>query len=79
MDPAHPCNGLVSVAGYGGLACIADYCAMPSPLRGAEGGFVDDLFIDLYRRGDGTAEALFRCVDEMPQTRLGCGSVDHAC
>ncbi len=69
MDPAHPCNGLVAVAGDGGLAGLAHYRAMPSPLRGAEVGFLDDLFVDPYRRGDGTGEALLRRVDEIAATR----------
>ena len=43
MDPAHPCKGLVAVAGESGLAGLAHYRAMPSPLRGAEVGFLDDL------------------------------------
>ena len=60
MDPAHPCNDLVAVAGDGGLAGLAHYRAMPSPLRGAEVGFLDDLFVDPYRRGDGKGKALLR-------------------
>ena len=69
MDPAHPCNGLVAVAGDGGLAGLAHYRAMPSPLRGAEVGFLDDLFVDPYRHGDGTGKALLRRVDEIAATR----------
>ena len=71
MELEHPCKGLVAVAGDVDLSCLANYCAMPSPLRGAKGGFVDDLFVDRYRRGDGTTEALLRCVDEMPQHAAG--------
>ena len=32
-------------------------------------GFLDDLFVDPYRRGDGTGEALLRRVDEIAATR----------
>ena len=35
IDSAHPCKGLVAVAGDGGLAGLAHYRAMPSPLRGS--------------------------------------------
>ena len=38
---------------------------MPSPLRGAEVGFLDDLFVDPDRRGGGTGAALLRRVDEI--------------
>ena len=69
MDPAHPSNGFVAVAGDGGLAGPAQYRAMPSLLREAEVGFLDDLFVDPYRRGDGRGEALLRRVDEIAATR----------
>ena len=79
IDPAHPFNGLLAVVGDGGLAGLAHYRAMPSPLRGAELGFLNDLFVDLYRRGDGTGEALLRALRrDRCNTRLGCGSVDNA-
>ena len=42
---------------------------MPSPLRGAEFGFLHGLFVDPYRRGDGAGEALPRRVDEIAATR----------
>jgi hypothetical protein len=54
MDPAHPCKDLVAVAEDGGLTCLADYRAMPLPLRGVEGEFLDDLFVDPYPHRDGT-------------------------
>jgi ribosomal protein S18 acetylase RimI-like enzyme len=36
---------------------------MPSPLRGANVGFLDDLFVDLAQRGGEVANALIRAVD----------------
>ena len=69
MDPAYPCEGLVAVVGDGGLACLAGFCAIPWPLRVAEGGFLDDLFANPYRRGDGTGKGLLRCVDEIVAKR----------
>ena len=68
MDPAHPYNGLVAVVGDGGLAGLAHYCGMPSPLRGMEAGFLDDLFVNPYQRGDNTGEALLRRVEEIAAT-----------
>lgn len=35
------------------------YRAMPSPLRGREVGFLDDLFVDPACRGSGVVDALF--------------------
>ena len=47
---------------------------MPSPRRVAEGEFLDDLFTNLYRRGDGTGEALVRCAGEIAAKR-GRGAI----
>ena len=69
MDPAEPRNGLLAVARDDGLTGLAQYRAMPSPLRGAEVGFLNDLFVDPYRRGDGTGEALLRRVHKIAVTR----------
>ena len=40
-----------------------------SPLRGAEVGFLDDLFVDPEQRGSGAAEALLRSVDDIAAER----------
>ena len=69
MDAAHPCTGLVAVAEDGGIVGLAHYRAMPSPLRGAEVGFLDDLFVDPDRRGSGAGEALLRHLDEISASR----------
>ncbi len=69
MDPARPCNGVVAVAGDGGLAGLAHYRAMPSPLRGAEVEFLDDLFVDPYRRCDGIGDVPLMRVNEIAAKR----------
>ena len=68
MYPAHPFNGVVAIAEDGGFAGLTHYHAMPSPLRGAEVGFLDNLFVYPYRGGDGTGEALLRRVDQITAT-----------
>ena len=40
------------------------YRAMPSPLRGREVGFLDDLFVDPECRGSGVVDALFDALTE---------------
>ena len=50
MDEAHPLTGIVAEEGSN-LAGLAHFRAMPSPLRGAEIGFLDDLFVDPKLRG----------------------------
>ena len=68
-DPAHPCRGLVAVAEDCGLVGLAHYRVMPSPLRGAQVGFLDDLFVDPYQRGRGIGETPLRRVDEIAAKR----------
>lgn len=50
MDPRHPLEGMVADTGEE-LIGLAHYRPMPSPLRGAEIGFLDDLFVAPSRRG----------------------------
>ncbi|MGC6453350.1 MAG: GNAT family N-acetyltransferase [Candidatus Puniceispirillaceae bacterium] len=69
MDPAHVCEGLVAVDDEDRLIGLAHYRAMPSPLRGAEVGFLDDLFVDPGARGGDSAEALLRHIDGIAVTR----------
>lgn len=63
MDPAHPCTGLVAEDDGGAIIGLAHYRAMPSPLRGEDVGFLDDLFVDPGARGSGAGEALLRHLD----------------
>jgi len=68
LDPAHVCEGLV-VEQDNALLGLAHFRAMPSPLRGAEIGFLDDLFVAPAQRGSGAAAALLRAVDGVAATR----------
>ena len=43
---------------------LMHYRAMPSPLRGATVGFLDDLFVVPAYRGRGTAQALFTALEQ---------------
>ena len=69
MDPAHPCTGLVAEADNGSVIGLAHYRAMPSPLRGEEVGFLDDLFVDPDARGSRAGEALLRHLDDIARDR----------
>ena len=69
MDPTHVCEGIVALDTQAHLIGLAHYRAMPSPLRGSEVGFLDDLFVDPSCRGGGAAEALLRHVDAIAQTK----------
>ncbi len=69
LDPGHVCEGLVALTATGDLVGLAHMRAMPSPLRGAEVGFLDDLFVDPEHRGCGAAEALLREIDTIAAAR----------
>lgn len=56
-DDTHVLEGLVAERGAD-LVGLAHYRAMPSPLRGSEIGFLDDLFVLPEARGGGVAAAL---------------------
>ena len=49
---------------------LAHFRSMPSPLRAAEIGFLDDLFVDPAARGSGAAEALLKEVDWIAGERV---------
>jgi GNAT superfamily N-acetyltransferase len=57
QDEAHPVEGVVARRG-GAVVGLAHFRAMPSPLRGVEIGFLDDLFVDPASRGGRIGEAL---------------------
>ena len=61
MDENHPLTGIVA-EGHWGLIALAHFRAMPSPLRGAEIGFLDDLFVDPDHRGHGVAGGMLEAV-----------------
>ncbi len=59
FDPNNPFYGLVAQRSDGQLVGLMHFRAMPSPLRGAVVGFLDDLYVDPQSRGLGTVDALF--------------------
>jgi GNAT superfamily N-acetyltransferase len=59
MDISHPLSGL-GVRANGRLIGIAHVRAVPRTLSGADGGFLDDLFVEPSQRGSGAAEALVK-------------------
>ena len=67
-DPAHPVEGIVAGDG-GALVGLAHFRAMPSPLRGREVGFLDDLVVLPEARGGGAAGALIAELDAIAAAR----------
>ena len=67
-DPSHVLEGLVAQQDND-LAGMAHYRAMPSPLRGAEVGFLDDLYVDPTSRGTGAAKALLLHLQQIGRER----------
>jgi len=57
MDAYHPLTGIVA-EGEDCLIGLAHYRAMPSPLRGTNLGFLDDLVVRPQDRGSDTARLL---------------------
>ena len=58
MDQNHETEGLIAL--LDGEACgLAHFRRMPSPLRGMDIGFLDDLFITPTARGNKIGQALF--------------------
>lgn len=68
QDPVHPVEGVL--ARLDGVAVgLVHFRPMPSPLRGAEVGFLDDLYVDPAARGRGVGEALIAHVAAVAQQR----------
>ena len=63
-DSEHVINCFVAHEPAQQLIGFAHIRAMPSPLRGAEVGFLDDLFVDPEVRGSGAAQALFVALEQ---------------
>ena len=57
-DADHVQEALVARDSAGRVIGLAHFRAMPSPLRGAYAGFLDDLFVDPGARGSGAADGL---------------------
>jgi GNAT superfamily N-acetyltransferase len=48
---------------------LMHFRAMPSPLRGADVGFLDDLYVVPTARGHGVVESLYAALNEFGQTQ----------
>ncbi len=59
MNPEHPLNGIVAEIDKN-LVGLAHYRAMPSPLRGKNIGFLDDLIVKPEARGTDAATFLLK-------------------
>ena len=66
-DPAHPLEGLAAVRD-GRIVGLAHYRGEPSPSRGMDVGFLNDLFVDPDARGGRIGEAL------LEELRRICGA-----
>ena len=67
-DPTHSVEGVVARRGSE-IVGLTHFRAMPSPLRGVEIGFLDDLFVDPAGRGARIGEALIAHVVGTAKTR----------
>lgn len=67
-NPDHVVEALVAEQG-GALVGLAHYRAMPSPLRGATIGFLDDLFVDPAARGAKVGARLLARLNEIAAAR----------
>jgi len=66
-DDANPFFGLIAKDASGGALGLMHCRQMPSPLRGALVGFLDDLFVLPEARGQGVVEALYEALNELGQ------------
>lgn len=67
-DPNHEVEGVLACLD-GKPVGLAHFRRMPSPLRGGDIGFLDDLFVDPSHRGSGAADALFAHLKTVGQER----------
>ena len=67
-DKNHEVKGLVYEVD-GNIVGLAHYRRMPSPLRGQDIGFLDDLFVDPEYRGQRIGEKLINKLKEISQSR----------
>ena len=72
-DPAHVVEGLVAEQD-GVVVGLGHYRRMPSPLRGIEIGFLDDLFVNPSARGARVGELLITRLVEIAKAR-GWGKI----
>ena len=67
-DPAHELEGILAVQD-GRAVGLAHFRRMPNPLRGADIGFLDDLFVDPAARGGRVGERLLLHLAELARAR----------
>ena len=67
-DKSHEVNGLVYEVD-GNIVGLAHYRRMPSPLRGQDIGFLDDLFVDPEHRGQRIGEKLITELKEISKSK----------
>ncbi|MDH3389735.1 MAG: GNAT family N-acetyltransferase [Gammaproteobacteria bacterium] len=65
QDRGNPFYGLIAKNGNGDLLGLMHCRQMPSPLRGAMVGFLDDLFVSPEARGQGVVEELYRALNAL--------------
>ncbi len=64
-DDGNPFFGLIARDAAGRAVGLMHCRQMPSPLRGALVGFLDDLFVDPDARGQGVVEALYQALNDL--------------
>ncbi len=64
-DESNPFFGLIAIDDEGRALGLMHCRQMPSPLRGALVGFLDDLFVIPEARGQGVVEALYAALKEL--------------
>ena len=67
-DKSHEVNGLVYEVDEN-IVGLAHYRRMPSPLRGQDIGFLDDLFVDPEHRGQRIGERLINKLKEISKSK----------
>ena len=67
-DKSHEVNGLVYEVDEN-IVGLAHYRRMPSPLRGQDIGFLDDLFVDAEHRGQRIGEKFINKLKEISKSK----------
>lgn len=62
--PDEPLQGRLARNAEGTAIGLMHFRAMPSPLRGAKIGFLDDLYVDPAHRGNGAVDAMLEALRE---------------
>lgn len=62
-------QGRIAIDAMGKAVGLMHFRAMPSPLRGTEVGFLDDLFVDPGHRGSGVVNAMLASLAKEARSR----------